>query len=262
VERTHGVVVSDSNAPSLFAKLVALVHHKKPTAVDPKLAANKKAAVTDGQPQPVHFDFYDELPNMQMPAEDSQPSSVASAPAPTPKPALPESVAEAPSASAEPEVANATPPTNPGQPAAPIATVAEAKPAQPVPVSAAQSVAVNATQPSATPAPRLATAKPVASTAAPRIFNPEEVSDLLAAEHGVSRYVIQLGVFQSEEAANRLREAIVSVGFDAVVVKVKEGNHKSYHVQQGPYATAELAKVSQQRLEKRGIISIIKKASV
>jgi cell division protein FtsN len=46
------------------------------------------------------------------------------------------------------------------------------------------------------------------------------------------------------------------------IVKVTQGNHKLYHVQQGPYETAALAKSFQQRLEKRGIISVIQKASV
>jgi cell division protein FtsN len=241
-ERVQGVVTSEQSGPSVFAKLVALIHHKKATTVDSKLAINKKAVTADSDHPPgVHFDFYNELPNMQMPADEQ--AGAMNTPQAAPKAASQEPATEP--ASGEPVVAQAAASVV----ATPVPVVANATPS-PLPVKAIPSV------------PKSPVAKVAAAKLPARIFNPEEVSDLLAAEHGVQRYVIQLGVFQSEAAANRLREAITSVGFDVAIVKVTEGNRKLYHVQQGPYETAALAKSFQQRLEKRGIISVIQKASV
>jgi cell division protein FtsN len=250
VERTQEAGAGNANGVSLFSKFIALIHPKKPTVIDMKLAANKKSTVPgDHKSEPVHFDFYNELPNMQMPADDAEVGAT-NPPAPsTTTVALP-ATAEAPAALPAPVVAEAALPQSDEPAAAAMPVIAVAKPAQPSPVKA-----VSVASPPKTVAPKSSAATPDA-----RIFNPEEVSDLLAAEHGVGRYIIQLGVFQSEDAANRLREAIVSVGFDVVIIKVKQGSQKLYHVQQGPYETAALAKLSQQRLQKRGIISIIKKA--
>ena len=249
VERSQGA--GGQHLAAVFSKLVALVHPKKITVPEKQTPA-KSVAVAKSGPEPVHFDFYNELPNMQMPAEDQQ-TVASSTPPPKVTPAAP---TEAPPALPAPVVAAAQPSSAVDEPvavatAAPVADaamVAAAKPAQvPVPQPAAPVKAAP---------PVIAKIPPPAP-----VFNPEEVSNLLAAEHGLQRYVIQLGVFQSQAAARQLREAIMSVGFDVVVVAVKQGNHKVYHVQQGPYESAALAKLSQQRLEKRGIISVIQKAS-
>jgi cell division protein FtsN len=242
VERAQEVMTSSDHSdsgPSVFAKFIALIHHKKATTVDPKLASNKKAAAASSdQPPGVHFDFYNELPNMQMPADEQ--AGAMNTPSPAPRAASQEHAAAEPAPASELVVVEAKPVAPVVASAAPLPLPAKLMPAVPKPV----------------------VAKAAAPKSPARIFNPDEVTDLLAAEHGVQRYVIQLGVFQSEAAANRLREAIVSVGFEAAIVKVTQGNHKIYHVQQGPYESAALAKSSQQRLEKRGIISVIQKVSV
>jgi cell division protein FtsN len=73
----------------MFNKIVALTHKKSP-AEKQKLAANKAAPQ---EPAPVHFDFYDALPKMQMPPAAETVASVAPAPqlkpvAATPKPVI------------------------------------------------------------------------------------------------------------------------------------------------------------------------------
>lgn len=231
------------------SKVMALVQHKKVSA-KPAVAT----VVANNEPPPVHFDFYNELPNMQMPVDD--PRNVASVPPP------PAASKPAPAVSAQP-----------------VPAVAKAE----MPETADVDVANNAV-PSATTATVDAEAPPVVVKAnapvtnkqtAKSAFDADDVSDLLAAEHKTEAnnhqadvnhpaqsYVLQLGVFQSEAAANTLRDAIISVGFKAAVVKVAHGSHKLYHVQQGPYEDVAAAKQLQQRMEKRGIISSIQKASV
>jgi cell division protein FtsN len=105
------------------------------------------------------------------------------------------------------------------------------------------------------------TAKP------PVIFNTDELKSLLEAEvtpaaptaSASSQYIIQLGVFESESAAQRLLEAVNSVGFEGNIVKTEHGDQSLYRVQQGPFETRDLAKLTQQRMQKRGIISLIRK---
>jgi cell division protein FtsN len=110
-----------------------------------------------------------------------------------------------------------------------------------------------------TPAPGVEEHAPL--TRQPVIFNTADLGALLAAENTAqtSQYVIQLGVFESEEAAHRMVAAINSVGFEGSVVKTQQGPQERFRVQQGPFASRELAKMTQQRMQKRGIISIIRK---
>jgi cell division septation protein DedD len=201
----------------VWSKITTFVQHKKLA-----LKTIPVTVVANNAPPPVRFDFYNELPNMQMPVDDSQ--NVASAPPP--------------------------PPLSPSKPM----PVAVSEP-QPVPQDTAPVIPVAIKN------------KPIDATASVEkpAINADDVGDLLAAEHPaeqiVERYVVQLGIFQSEEAANKLREAITSVGFEATVVKVAHGKQKFYHVQQGPYENVASAKLSQQRLGKRGIVSVIQKLS-
>jgi cell division septation protein DedD len=94
-----------------------------------------------------------------------------------------------------------------------------------------------------------------------------QVTHLLAAEKPISNvskqhYIVELGVFETEIGARRWVDAIRSVGFAVNVVKVAQGRFNLYYVQQGPYETLELAKMSQQRLKTRGIVSVVKKSDL
>jgi cell division protein FtsN len=211
-----------------------------------KLAENKKLAASHSDAEPVRFDFYNALPNMQMPVENLQPPVPA---APPPASVAVVSDTPATSAATPPDATPETPSLPQTEEAPPTTAAAEPTVPESAPVTTA-----------AITTPDTAAVTPVVATAATPVFNAKEITDLLAAEQGLTRYVVQLGVFQTEVAANRLRDAIASVGFPVRVVKSKQGNHRIYSVQQGPYDTAALAKSTQQRLAKRGIISTIQKA--
>ncbi len=241
IDKTATMGARAERVKTVMSKIVAWAQHKK-IAVKPAAPV----AVANNQPPPVHFDFYNELPNMQMPADE--PKSVASAPpAFVPKPTPAESA-----------------PTNP----APAVVKAET-PTAPVVASTVQATPIAPENMDTTVTPTVAKIETVATPeqSAKAAFDVDDVDHLLATEqkavvvHQAQRYVVQLGVFQSEIAANTLRDAVTSVGFHAAVVPVKHGNRNLYHVQQGPYESVAAAKQLQQQLGKRGIISIIQKAS-
>jgi cell division protein FtsN len=200
---------------ALFSKEVALLAHKKNLLnVKP---VKKLTQANAAQAPEVQFDFYSELPNMQV--TFSEPGAVAKS----------LTQLKAPSTVKIEEI---------NSPEIKTASI-KAEDIDELPE-------LNA----AAPASR--------ATNQPDIFNTDELKTLLDAESqssAAAHYVIQLGVFESEAAAARLLAAINAVGFEGNVVKSPSG----YRVQQGPYASKELAKLTQQRLQKRGIISIIRK---
>jgi cell division septation protein DedD len=198
---------------TFFAEVVSLLQHK------PVVKAPVPVKVADQGPAPVHFDFYSELPNMQLP---------------------------------ENEMENETPAALNGE--GPVTTT----------VTTTTTTAKPVITPVTTIIPKsVAVKKPVLTK--PSVFNATEVDELLADEKVVTQaqvqdYIIQLGVFETEPAAKRLIEAIASVGFQPRVVKLDRKGHNMYQVQQGPYQTMESARLEQLRLQKRGIISIIRKS--
>jgi cell division septation protein DedD len=192
---------------TFLSKALALVKHKKTVAIA-KPAAKKMAEASDTPS--VQFDFYSELPSMQVTL--STPSEA---------------------------VKGLSQLKNP--------TAVKAASANTIPAVAM----VNAAKP-------------------PVIFDTNELKSLLEAEvtpatpaaptvSTASQYIIQLGVFESEPAAQRLLEAINSVGFEGNIVKAESGDQPMFRVQQGPFESRDLAKLTQQRMQKRGIISIIRK---
>lgn len=204
-----------------FQEIVALLQHKTEKPRPP-------VKVAEQGPQPVHFDFYSELPNMQLPQNALANESAATLEG---------------AASTVPGSAPATP-------------VMAGTPVIPKPMAI--------TKPGELKKPEVTH---------PAIFNPSEVDELLADEKIVSQpnaqapahsqaqdYIIQLGVFESEDGAQRLIEAIAAVGFQPRVVKLDRKGHNMYQVQQGPYQSMESAKLEQLRLQKRGIISIIRRS--
>jgi cell division protein FtsN len=90
------------------------------------------------------------------------------------------------------------------------------------------------------------------------IFDPDEVSELLAAEKETQSYTLQLDTFETEQAAKGLQKALASIGFDVRIVKINAQGKAIYFVQQGPYKNKALAKISQQLLQKRGITSVLR----
>jgi cell division protein FtsN len=90
------------------------------------------------------------------------------------------------------------------------------------------------------------------------IFTHDDISTRMA-EDVSQQYVIQLGSFESESAANKLQAALANVGFEPRIVTSNQGDVLFYQVQQGPYPSIKSAKIAQSRLKKRGIPGIIRK---
>jgi len=76
-----------------------------------------------------------------------------------------------------------------------------------------------------------------------------------------SHYILQMGVFKNLAAADRMRLSLLLSGFDANIVKIKQGEQIIYQLQQGPYAELTQAKAIQDQLEAKGMNSIVKKES-
>jgi cell division protein FtsN len=192
--------------PGLLASINAVIHPDKAATKE----GNKIASAQPPKPRTVRFDFYEQLPNMQMPGETA---AIPSAPAPAP-------------------------------------LIDSAPPPKIVPV-------VVATPPA--PASR-------------QVFNPDELTHMLEAARpkmvpalppphpAASQFIIQMGDFDTESGAKGLLKAIRSVGFDAKVVKILRGGRTIYQIQQGPYESMALATQTQQRMQKRGLVTTIVKS--
>lgn len=231
------VAVSGGKTSNPFAKLMAALHHSK---VDAPVSVKASVVANNQEPVSVHFNFYSELPSMQV----TLPAVAASAaPPPLKKTML--------------AAANA-----------PVIPVAK-NDMQKLKESSEQVVATTPTAiiPAATNS-EMQDSKAVAATlsnsAPATIFSTDEVKDLLEAENQPKRidaqgekYFIQVGVFSTLNAANRMQEALSMAGFHTQVIK----SDNSFRVEQGPFTTKSLAKSSQQQLQKRGIDSLIRKSA-
>jgi cell division protein FtsN len=197
-----------TNPTPLLTKLAALLHHKKATILETNKTAPKKVALVDPNQSPsVQFDFYSELPNMQVTLSDPAQASPAGK--------LPKAVERAPTLTA------------------PVSTLAAT------------------TQQSNKPGADLTKQNSIVSAG--------ELTHLLEAENQAHQFVIQLGAFESETGARQFLEAVKSVGFAVEVIKVKHGSRMLYTVQQGPFDSISVARSTQARMQKRGIVSIIHK---
>lgn len=72
-------------------------------------------------------------------------------------------------------------------------------------------------------------------------------------------YVLQVASFPDKISASEYRISLILAGFDADIVKINNANQVLFWVQQGPFATADKAKIAQQKLAKKGIKSNIQK---
>ncbi len=233
------------NFSSFSARVSELVHHKRNILA--KNAGQKSDSGQDTQTPPVQFDFYHELPTMQVVVDEADNDTTSpTAPVVHPvitaaQPALP---AEEPTKATGESVLEKAAPEATGEPA--LEKAAPEATAEPAP------------QPAPTPETAEATPPPAKAD----VFNPDEISNLLAAQKtDVSSYVVQLGTFETQQGAKEMVSELSSAGFDAKVVKLKHAGQVIYGVQQGPYLTKELAIATKQRLQKRGITSIIRKAA-
>jgi cell division protein FtsN len=66
---------------------------------------------------------------------------------------------------------------------------------------------------------------------------------------------LQLGVFRSQDAAEKFSQQLTAFGFTTTIKMVPENNR--YRVQVGPFANKAKVKIMQQKLQKQGITSIV-----
>ncbi|MDR3490705.1 MAG: SPOR domain-containing protein [Gammaproteobacteria bacterium] len=207
MKKNNAVASRAADLHAFITNVVLSAMHKN----DGLIRASVKKMAENSQP-PVHFDFYSELPKMQLTLTETQD---------TPSPSN-----KAPSTHYEVGVKTGLTTAEDTQPAAPKPAVVEPAP-PPAPV---------------------------------KVIQPDELSGLIAEEAvQKSQYVLQLGVFETRLAANKLQEALISVGFNPVVVKLHAGKYDLYELQQGPFTDLQMAKATKSRLQKRGITSVIHK---
>jgi cell division protein FtsN len=76
-----------------------------------------------------------------------------------------------------------------------------------------------------------------------------------------THYVVQVGAYKSDSTASEMRISILLAGFDVKVVKTTVGDHVIYRIQQGPYRSLDRAKIIQKQLQAKGFEGVIQKIS-
>lgn len=72
-----------------------------------------------------------------------------------------------------------------------------------------------------------------------------------------THYFVQIGTFKSSAEASQLRISLLLAGIEAEVVKKDTQGQPTYVVQQGPFASAGLAKSTQKRLLDKGFSTTV-----
>ncbi|MBV8801719.1 MAG: SPOR domain-containing protein [Gammaproteobacteria bacterium] len=75
----------------------------------------------------------------------------------------------------------------------------------------------------------------------------------------IEHYIIQLGAYKNDSTASEIRVSILLAGFDVKVVKTVKHNQIIYRIQQGPYQSLDQAKIAQKKLQAKGFDSVIQK---
>lgn len=103
--------------------------------------------------------------------------------------------------------------------------------------------------------------KPTKSPAAlpASIVSASDLENDLSQEVSVDNYVIQAGVFKNASGAEQFKRSLLAIGFTAKVIKMTNADKEIYRVQLGPYNNKTQAKVAQQRLQRKGLQSTIRK---
>lgn len=106
----------------------------------------------------------------------------------------------------------------------------------------------------AAPAPR----QPAPIASAPTAK--KEIAEATAPEDEGDHYVIQFATFKEAAGASQLRLSLLLTGVETEIKKIQNEQQESvYRVQQGPYATLAQAKAIQQKWQRKGIDSVLKK---
>lgn len=101
--------------------------------------------------------------------------------------------------------------------------------------------------------------QPVSQTAGKPLFDAEQLHRDLNEEFNQSQYIIQLGVFRSAASAERYRQSLTQTGLTASVVKAHLSERIIFRVQSGPFLTLSQAKQAQKQWQKKSIDGIVRK---
>lgn len=88
----------------------------------------------------------------------------------------------------------------------------------------------------------------------PKIHDPESPLPKQA-----TVYLLQLGLFKDAVEASQLRLSLLLSGIEAEVVKINSSGDEMFRVQRGPFVDQAEAKKLQRELQKKGIVSVVRK---
>jgi cell division protein FtsN len=72
-------------------------------------------------------------------------------------------------------------------------------------------------------------------------------------------YVVQVGAYKSNSTASEMRISILLAGFDVKVVKTTIDDRVIYRIQQGPFGSLARAKIAQKKLQAKGFDGVVQK---
>lgn len=85
------------------------------------------------------------------------------------------------------------------------------------------------------------------------------VRELKKNKNSPGQYIVQMGVFKNETAAEQMRVSLLLAGFEVDIVKSTERDQTLYRIQKGPYITLAQVKEVQKQLQGKGIMGLVKK---
>lgn len=94
----------------------------------------------------------------------------------------------------------------------------------------------------------------VVDNSSPKVHDPESPGATKGA------YILELGSFKDTASASDLRLSLLLSGCEAEIVTIKSMEGTIYRVQRGPFISQAEAKKLQRKLEKKGIVAMLKKA--
>lgn len=218
--------------------LKALLHRHNKLQVASR-EGTKVAPINPVESQPeVRFDFYTELPNMQvtLPVTETEVSKGT--------PAITKTAVSEGQSHWVAEVA--------GQKSPQVAS--DYVPAQSLPSEANK-------EPQAQPLPPEANKESQAQPLLLEASKDPQAQSLLPKANKEPQYVVQVGAYKSYATASEIRVSILLAGFDAVVVKTMMNGQVVYRIQQGPYSSQARAKMAQKKLQAKGFEGIIQKVT-
>lgn len=103
------------------------------------------------------------------------------------------------------------------------------------------------------------TAPVVATVASPANLDTQALEQDISAQINQGRYLLQLGVFRTQDSAARFQQSLADAGFQAKVITTEK---KVFKVQMGPFTNKNQARLAQIDLEKKGFNGVMHRIEV